>query len=92
VAAAFTTDPQLTMKDRYEVLTDPKGIFGFQNIAPVVSTKMLRRQGPAFAVTLNAVTAKLTNDALQQMNAAVDLDKQRPAAVARRFLRARGLL
>jgi glycine betaine/choline ABC-type transport system substrate-binding protein len=26
------------------------------------------------------------------MNAAVDLEKQRPAAVARRFLRARGLL
>jgi osmoprotectant transport system substrate-binding protein len=92
VAAAFTTDPQLTMKRRYAVLSDPKGIFGFQNIAPVVSRKVLRLQGPAFAATLNAVSAKLTNDVLQRMNAAVDLDKQRPADVARRFLRANGLL
>src|SRR4051812_20808989 len=92
VAAGFTTDGQLTHKDRYVVLTDPKGIFGFQNIVPVVSRKVLATQGPAFAATLNAVSAKLTNDALQGMNAAVDLDHQKPAAVARAFLRDNGLL
>jgi osmoprotectant transport system substrate-binding protein len=92
VAAAFTTEGQLTHKDRYVLLKDPKGIFGFQNIVPVVSKKVLATQGPAFAATLNAVSAKLTNTALQDMNAAVDLAHQKPAAVARTFLRDNGLL
>src|SRR4051812_21798436 len=92
VAAVFTTEGQLTNKRKYVLLTDPKGIFGFQNIVPVVSKKVLREQGPEFARTLNVVTAKLTNEALQRMNAAVDLRKQKPADVARRFLLQNGLL
>src|SRR3954471_2742649 len=92
VAAVFTTEGQLTQKDKYVLLADPKGIFGFQNIVPVVSRKVLRAQGPAFEGVLNAVSAKLTNDALQSMNAAVDLRKQKPAAVARAFLVRNGLL
>jgi osmoprotectant transport system substrate-binding protein len=92
VAAVFTTEGQLTQKSRYVLLTDPKGIFGFQNITPVVSRKVLSEQGPAFRQTLDAVSAKLTNDALQKMNAAVDLEAQKPADVARKFLRSNGLL
>jgi osmoprotectant transport system substrate-binding protein len=92
VAAVFTTEGQLTNKKKYVLLSDPKGIFGFQNIVPVVSKKVLREQGPEFARTLNAVSAKLTNEALQGMNAAVDLRKAKPADVARRFLQQNGLL
>ena len=92
VAAAFTTEGQLTDSDRYALLKDPKGIFGFQNIVPVVSRKLLVTQGPAFAATLNAVSATLTNEALQTMNGAVDIQHQKPAAVARAFLRDHGLL
>jgi osmoprotectant transport system substrate-binding protein len=92
VAAVFTTEGQLTQKRKYVLLSDPKGIFGFQNIVPIVSQKVLAKEGPAFARTLNAVSSKLTNDALQKMNAAVDLQKQRPSTVARRFLSANGLL
>jgi osmoprotectant transport system substrate-binding protein len=91
VAAVFTTDAQLA-GGKYTVLKDSKGIFGFQNVAPVMSKKTLTEQGPAFAATLNAVSAKLTNDAMQKMNGAVDLDKQKPAAVAKTFLQANGLL
>jgi osmoprotectant transport system substrate-binding protein len=92
VAAVFTTEGQLTQKRKYVLLSDPKGIFGFQNIVPVVSRKVLREQGPEFARTLNAVSAKLTNDALQRMNGAVDLQKHKPADVARDFLRDNGLI
>jgi osmoprotectant transport system substrate-binding protein len=92
VAAVFTTEGQLTNKKKYVLLSDPKGIFGFQNIVPVVSKKVLRKEGPDFARTLNAVSAKLTNEALQGMNAAVDLRKEKPADVARRFLQQNGLL
>jgi osmoprotectant transport system substrate-binding protein len=91
VAAVFTTDGQLQNTGKYVVLTDPKGIFGFQNVSPVVSKKVLAAQGPEFAATLNAVSAKLTNEAMRKMNAAVDLDKQKPADVAGAFLSANGL-
>jgi osmoprotectant transport system substrate-binding protein len=90
--AAFTTEVQLLQKKKYFVLSDPQNIFGFQNIVPVVSKKVLRAEGPAFRQTLNAVSAKLTNSALQRMNGAVDLKGQKPAAVARRFLLQNGLL
>jgi osmoprotectant transport system substrate-binding protein len=91
VADVFTTDGQL-QNGKYTVLKDPKFIFGFQNVAPIVSQKVLNAQGPDFADTLNAVSAKLTTEAMQKMNAAVDLDKQKPASVAKQFLQANGLL
>jgi osmoprotectant transport system substrate-binding protein len=91
VAAVFTTDPQLA-GGKLKVLNDTKGIFGYQNVAPVVSKKVLAAQGPAFAATLNAVSAKLTNEAMQTMNGAVALDKQKPSLVAQKFLQANGLL
>jgi len=90
-ADVFTTDGQL-QRGSYVVLKDPKFIFGFQNVAPVVSQKVVNREGPAFAQTLNAVTSKLTAEAMQRMNAAVDIDKQKPAAVAKAFLAANGLV
>ena len=52
---------------------------------------MLAREGPAFAKVINAVSAKLSTQALRVMNAAVDLDQQTPTAVARQFLGANGL-
>ena len=91
VAAVFTTEGQLADKNKYVILSDPKGIFGFQNITPVINKKKLDQRGPEFQDTVNAVTAKLTNEALQKMNGAVDLDKQKPAEVASKFLSANGL-
>jgi osmoprotectant transport system substrate-binding protein len=92
VAAVFTTEGQLADKSKYVILSDPKGIFGFQNITPVINKKKLGAMGPEFQTTVNAVTSKLTNEALQKMNGAVDLDKQKPADVAKQFLQANGLL
>jgi osmoprotectant transport system substrate-binding protein len=91
VAAGFTTEGQLVDKSKYQTLTDPKGVFGFQNITMVVNKKKLAKLGPAFTQTVNAVTSKLSNEALQKMNGAVDLDKQKPADVASKFLQANGL-
>jgi len=91
VAAIFTTDAKLA-GGKYAVLEDTQGIFGFQNVAPVVSKKVLDAQGPEFARTINLVSAKLTNDAMQSMNAAVDVDKKKPAEVAAAFLKANALI
>jgi len=90
VAAVFTTDGQL-QGGKYTVLDDTKGIFGFQNVTPVVKDSVLAAEGPAFQDTLNQVSSKLTNEAMQKMNAAVDLDKRKPAEVAKAFLAANGL-
>jgi osmoprotectant transport system substrate-binding protein len=86
----FTTEPALA-NPKYTALIDDKHIFGFQNVAPVVSQKVLKEQGPAFAQTINAVSAKLTNEAMRAMNAAVDIDKKEPKEVAGAFLAANGL-
>jgi osmoprotectant transport system substrate-binding protein len=91
VAAIFTTDAKLA-GGKYAVLEDTQGIFGFQNVTPVVAKKTLDAQGPEFTRTLNAVSAKLTNDAMQTMNAAVDIDKKKPADVAATFLKANALV
>jgi osmoprotectant transport system substrate-binding protein len=90
-AAIFTTDAKLA-GGKYTVLEDTQGIFGFQNVTPVVSKKVLDAEGPEFTRILNAVSAKLTNDAMQSMNAAVDISKKKPAAVAQTFLKANGLV
>ena len=60
-------------------LKDPKNIFGFQNVAPIVSKKLVSEYGPKLVSTLNAVSAKLTLEAMLAMNTAVDVDKK-PAA------------
>lgn len=91
LAVAFTTDGQLT-QGGYTLLQDPRNMFGFQNVTFVVRGGVLAREGPAFAPTINAVSAKLSTEALRVMNAAVVLDQQSPAAVARQFLRANGLV
>ena len=86
----FSTDPQQAT-GKYVALMDTKHIFGFQNVAPIVSQKLLAAGGSAFSSTVNAVSSKLTLAAMQAMNKAVAIDKKTPAAVASAFLKANGL-
>jgi osmoprotectant transport system substrate-binding protein len=86
----FTTDPQLA-NPKYTVLKDTKSIFGFQNVAPVVSQTLAAALGPKFRAAVNAVSAKLTLAAIRAMNKAVVVDKRSPAKVAGTFLKANGL-
>jgi glycine betaine/choline ABC-type transport system substrate-binding protein len=91
-ADIFTTDPQLA-SGKYTVLTDPKHIFGYQNIALVIDTKKLNQLGGAtFMALINKVNSLLTTPAVIAMNKAVAIDKQQPATVAQSFLKANGLL
>jgi osmoprotectant transport system substrate-binding protein len=86
----FSTEPALA-SGKYVPLTDTKHIFGFQNVAPVVSQKLVSAGGAKFTKTVNAVSAKLTIPAMIAMNKAVAVDKKTPAAVASAFLKANGL-
>lgn len=85
--AVFTTDGRL-LHGHYAILTDPRNIFGYQNVVPVVDKQVLSREGPAFAQTLNVVSATLSTEAIQELNAAVDVEHRKPADVARGFLAA----
>ncbi|MFI4990852.1 MAG: glycine betaine ABC transporter substrate-binding protein [Solirubrobacterales bacterium] len=90
VQSVFSTDGQL-LGGKFKVLADPKHVFGFQNVAPIVNKKVLDVEGPAFAETINKVSALLTIPAIQQMNKAVSIDKQSASSVAEQFLKANGL-
>jgi osmoprotectant transport system substrate-binding protein len=89
-ADVFSTDPPL-LGTKYTVLADPKNMFGFQNVAPIVSKKVAAALGPKFAQTVNAVSSKLTLPAVLAMNKAVYVDKIAPAKIADGFLKANGL-
>ena len=90
-AGIFTTDPQL-ISTKYVVLSEPKNIFGFQNVAPVLDKDLIAENGSRFTSTVNKVSSLLTVRAMIAMNKAVAIDKKRAATVARAFLKANGLL
>jgi osmoprotectant transport system substrate-binding protein len=90
-ADVFSTDPPLGKGSKYTVLADPKHVTGFQNVAPIVKTSVATALGAKFTSTVNAVSAKLTQNAIVAMNKAVIVDKQPAASVAKAFLKANGL-
>ena len=91
-ANVFSTDAQLA-SGKYTVLEDPKGVFGFQNVYFVINKdKYDALGGQDFMDVINSVNALLTEEAMTSMNAAVDLDKKKPADVAQAFLEANNLL
>ena len=87
----FSTDPPQA-DPKYTALVDNKHIFGFQNVAPVLTQKLANgASGMLIEETCNAVSAKLTLAAMQAMNKAYYVDKQTPTKIAHTFLKANGL-
>jgi osmoprotectant transport system substrate-binding protein len=91
-ADVFSTDPPLGKPSKYTVLADPKHVTGFQNVVPLIRAPVVRAQGSALTSVLNAVSAKLTQNAILAMNKAVIVNKKPAASVAKAFLQANGLL
>jgi osmoprotectant transport system substrate-binding protein len=89
VAAVFTTDGQL-VRGRYTLLRDPRRLFAFQNVAPVVKRSLVEKY-PEVGRVVDSVSAKLTTDAMRKMNAAAVDQGKDPADVAREFLADQGL-
>ena len=86
-----TTDGQLSSSS-YLLLHDPQHVFGWGNVVPVVSARVLATEGPAFAHTVDRVSALLNIGAIRRLNAAVDLYHQEPALVAKQFLQRHRLI
>jgi osmoprotectant transport system substrate-binding protein len=85
VLAVFTTEGQLSA-GRYRVLADPRNLFAFQNLAPVIRRDLARKYGERLTGPLDALSRRLTTDTMRRMNAAVDLKHEKPADVAKRFI------
>ena len=86
-ADIFTTDPTI-VKEKFVVLQDPKNLFGFANVTPLVYKSGLSAEGVA---VLNAVSAKLDTKALLEMDTQVQLESKDPLDAAKAWLKSAGL-
>jgi osmoprotectant transport system substrate-binding protein len=86
-ADVFTTDPTIT-KEKFVVLQDPKNLFGFANVTPVVYKSGLSQEG---VDALNAVSAKLDTKTLLDLDSQVQLQSKDPLDVAKAWLKTAGL-
>ncbi|NHA67490.1 ABC transporter substrate-binding protein [Phycicoccus flavus] len=85
-ANIFSTDPAIAANG-FVTLEDDKKLFGSQNIVPLVRSDRADEVKEA----LNAVSAKLTTQAIADMLKQTDIDKKDPATVAKQFLADNGL-
>ncbi|WP_333770968.1 ABC transporter substrate-binding protein [Streptomyces sp. IBSBF 2435] len=86
-ADVFSTDASVA-REKFVVLQDPKKLFGFANVQPLVSKTGLSAAGVA---ALNAVSAKLDTTALLALDDQVQNQKKDPLAVAQAWLKSVGL-
>jgi osmoprotectant transport system substrate-binding protein len=91
VAQVCTTQPEISSMNLV-LLTDDKHLQPAQNMVPIASKALADAVPADFAETLNAITAKLTTEALTQLGAAINISHQEIPDVARKFLQDNGLL
>ncbi|HET9170642.1 MAG TPA: glycine betaine ABC transporter substrate-binding protein, partial [Actinospica sp.] len=83
----FTTDPTISQGGLL-TLADDKGIFGVQNVLPLINKSALGQTG---IDALNAVDAKLDSATLLKLDTDMQVDKQDPLTIANTWLKAQGL-
>jgi glycine betaine/choline ABC-type transport system substrate-binding protein len=82
----FTTDAQLFVSEDYTILEDDQGVLPAGNILFVASEDAAQEAGPDFGETIELVQGNLTLEVMQELNARVDIDKEKPADVATDYL------
>lgn len=88
VADIFSTDPSI-VANNFVTLTDPKGLFGAQNVVPLVYKAGVNQ---TIVDALNAVSAKLDTPTLARLVSEVVSDKKDSTAVASEFAKSAGLV
>ncbi|MDP8909731.1 MAG: hypothetical protein M3N47_11605 [Chloroflexota bacterium] len=89
VAFLFTTDGQLA-SDKYTLLEDDKSLFPPYNISFTIRDDALQRIGDGGKRVIESVQKYMTEDIMQELNARVDVDKEKPAEAARSYLKFHG--
>jgi osmoprotectant transport system substrate-binding protein len=91
VSIVFTTDPQIKRNGEV-LLEDDKGMFPPYNSTLVMKQETAERAGADLPKVLDQLQKPLTDDAMQELDARVDLDKKDPAEVAKEYLSETGLV
>jgi glycine betaine/choline ABC-type transport system substrate-binding protein len=92
LSIVFTSDAQLANSDKYTILTDDKELIPSGNVIFIASKKVAEEAGPDFADTIEKVQGNLTLPVIQELNAEVDIDKDKPADVAQKYLQESGYI
>ena len=88
----FTTDAQLFTSDDYVLLEDDQGVLPAGNVTFVASQEAADEAGPDFAETIEKVQGNLSLEVMQELNARVDIDKEKPEQAAQEYLQEFGYI
>ena len=91
VGFLFTTDGALAA-GKYALVDDDKKLFPPYNISFGIRDDALAKIGPEGQKIIEAVQEYMTNENMQQLNARVDVNKEKPEAVAQEYLKAYGFI
>jgi glycine betaine/choline ABC-type transport system substrate-binding protein len=91
VAFIFTTDGDLA-SGKYVVLDDDKKFFPPYNVTFNVRNDVMSKLGDDGKAVIEKVQEPLTERVMQELNARVDVDKQKPAEVAKAYLQQAGFI
>jgi osmoprotectant transport system substrate-binding protein len=91
VSIVFTTDPQI-QRENFVLLEDDKGMFPPYNSTLVMRNEIAEQGGAELEELVAMVNEGLDAEAMQELNARVDLDKETPEAVAGQYLSETGLV
>jgi osmoprotectant transport system substrate-binding protein len=91
VGQVCTTQPEIGSLNLV-LLDDDKHLQPAQNLLPLARQDLVDAAPADFEETLNAISAKLTTDALTQLGVAININHEEIADVATQFLEDNGLL
>jgi glycine betaine/choline ABC-type transport system substrate-binding protein len=86
----FTTDGQLSESEDYMLLEDDQGLLPAGNVLFVTTQEAVDEAGPDYQETIEKVQESLTLEVMQELNARVSLDREKPEDVAADYLREAG--
>jgi glycine betaine/choline ABC-type transport system substrate-binding protein len=88
----FTTDGQLAESDEYTILEDDQGLLPAGNVLFVTTQDAVDEAGPDYQETIEKVQESLTLEVMQELNARVSLDREKPEDVAADYLQEAGYI
>jgi osmoprotectant transport system substrate-binding protein len=90
VGLLLSTDPAIDGQ-HLVALVDDRRLQPSENITPIVRSEVVDRWGPAFAATVDAVSAQLTTNEVRSLDGAMEAEGADVATIAREWLGAHDL-
>ncbi len=92
LSIVFTTDAQLFTSNDYVTLEDDKHVLPAGNVMFIASKQAADDAGPDFGSTIEKVQSNLSLEVMQELNARVDIDKEKPEQAAKEYLQEFGYI